>query len=261
MKDLLTGLVRAAGFFNLKDVEIFPKQGAISRLGNLVALPFQGPDKMRAGASMFYDPDTLFPLVNTRSEEETLRGVYQLLLEMKRERNTPEELKEAYTRLEAEGHIIDRPKKAPAQRTMKGVELDRRFTPSAGAFVPRPVAAVFKGCEALRRLQQIGLGHAQGEGRHGLRYQQRLFLAGVIRGLPGGREAIHEIIRGGCSDYDPTITDGYINSLNGGPWLCATAQKYPRKEHPVCPFCALCPAISALNIGYNPNCPSGRVFY
>jgi len=253
MRELLTGLVRAAwfsprkevGFTHLKDMEVFPKQGTIGPdgLGNLVALPFQGPEKMKAGASMFYDPDSLLPLVTARDEGSSLRGVYQLLLEMMRDRTTPEEFKAAYAQLRAEGNIVDKPKRAAGsrpRRQIKGVELDQSSTPDPGAYLKSPVEAVFKGCEALGQFQQVGQGKAKGDGRDGLRHQQRLFMAGVLRGLPGGREAIHEVIGGGCPDYDSRTTDEYIDSLTHGPWLCTTAQ-----EHGVCPFTGPCPAIEA----------------
>jgi len=242
MKELLTGLVKAAGFSHLKDVEVFPKNGTIGAdgLGTLVALPFQGPDRMKAGASTFYDPDTLIPRTSG-DFIKNLKGAYQLLQEMKRERNTPDEFKEAYARLRAEGHITDRPKRATQarpQKNIKGVDLDRSYAPSAGAYVPQPVEAVFRGCVALGKLQQVGQGKARGDGRDGLQHLQRLFMAGVLRGLPGGREAIHEVIGGGCPDYDPRTTDEYIDSLEHGPWRCETAQEWG-----VCPYEGKCPNI------------------
>jgi len=64
VREVLHGLIRAAGIKHTKEIEVFPKQDVLGAdgLGNLIALPFQGP-AMAEGRSMFYDPDTLMPLV------------------------------------------------------------------------------------------------------------------------------------------------------------------------------------------------------
>lgn len=65
VRELLHGLIKAAGIENAKEIEVFPKQDALSAdgLGNLIALPFQGVDAMAEGRSVFFDSDTLMPLV------------------------------------------------------------------------------------------------------------------------------------------------------------------------------------------------------
>lgn len=65
VRELLYGLIKAAGIELTKNIEIFPKQDILGAdgLGSLIALPFQGPQAMAEGRSMFYDPDTFMPLV------------------------------------------------------------------------------------------------------------------------------------------------------------------------------------------------------
>lgn len=68
VRELLHGLIQAAGIEHTKDIEVFPKQDILGPdgLGSLVALPFQGAEAMSEGRSMFYDPDSLMPIVEVR---------------------------------------------------------------------------------------------------------------------------------------------------------------------------------------------------
>ena len=62
VREVLYGLIRAAGIKLTKDIEVFPKQDILGAdgLGSLIALPLQGP--MADGRSMFHDSDTLMPI-------------------------------------------------------------------------------------------------------------------------------------------------------------------------------------------------------
>jgi len=65
VRQVLYGLIKATGIEQGKEIEVFPKQDILGAdgLGSLIALPFQGPKAMSEGRSMFYDADTLMPIV------------------------------------------------------------------------------------------------------------------------------------------------------------------------------------------------------
>ena len=164
-----------------------------------------------------------------------LMNLIQLLREMKGTRAQPAEFDEARRRLKEEGHAT---KKAP-KRPMAGVKDRENRVPRSGQYGLQkvPVAAIFKSCEALGAIRDMAQGQVRGTAKHGLGHAARLFLASVIRDLPGGREAIHQLLSG-CSDYDQAVTDYHVDSLRYGPWRCETAQEYG-----VCGYEGTCPAI------------------
>lgn len=235
VREVLHGLVRATGIKG--DVEVFPKQDVLGAdgLGSLVALPFQGPGAMSEGRSMFYDSDSLTPIVESKGFNTMLVESYQLLKRMKRARVIPSVLDEARRRLKYEGHITKKAPKRPMAK-VKGRE-DRVPSSVQPGLLKAPVTAVFRGCEALRAIRDAAKGKVRGSAKHGLGHAERLFLASVLRGLPGGREAIHKSLSG-CADYDKAVTDYHLDSLKYGPWRCVTAQEYG-----VCEFEGTCPAL------------------
>ena len=68
VREVLHGLIRAAGIEINKNIEVFPKQDILGAdgLGSLIALPLQGPKAMAEGRSMFYDGDSLLPLMELK---------------------------------------------------------------------------------------------------------------------------------------------------------------------------------------------------
>jgi len=168
--------------------------------------------------------------------QELLLELYRLLKSMRAGRITPAQFALAHTKLRQDGHIISRAKKRPMAK-VKGAERAHNPDSSSGSLLKKPVEAVFRGCAALAEIRAVGRRKTEGGARHGLGHAERLFLASVLRGLPGGAEAIHAIL-GNCSDYDPAVTDYHIESLSYGPWRCATAQDYG-----VCGFAGQCPDI------------------
>ena len=254
VRELLHGLIKAAGLHGLlnaaginpnKAIEVFPKQDILGAdgLGSLIALPFQGPAAMSEGRSMFYDADTLMPLVVPGNFPAMLKQVYRLLKTMKAGRVQPAEFDQAHARLREEGHITPKDKKRPmAKVKVKGVEStggDSETSETSGTFLKKPVEAIFKRCAALRKIRGVDKEGRDGVARHGLTHLERLFLAAVLRGLPGGVEAIHDVLRR-CADYSPETTDYHIESLSYGAWRCATAQKDGIR---VCAFTGQCPEL------------------
>ena len=154
----------------------------------------------------------------------TLRGLYRLLAAMKSARVRPEELDQALTALRDEGHIPTMSKKRPMARA-KGVDRAGDTGSGQGTLQKNPAEAIFINCEALRDIREVAKGKGRATGRHGAGHAERLFLASTLRVLPGGQEAIHQILSG-CEDYDPEVTAYHIESLDYGPWRCETAQEY-----------------------------------
>lgn len=149
----------------------------------------------------------------------------------------PATVDEALRRLKDEGHITKKVTKRPMARVRGRVGVPQSGAGQA-ALLTNPVSAVFKGCEALGAIREAAKGSkTQGGAKHGLGHAERLLLASVLRRLPGGPEAIHKLL-GGCSDYDQTVTNYHMNSLQYGPWRCVTAQEYG-----VCLHEGTCPAI------------------
>ena len=160
-----------------------------------------------------------------------------LLRGMKGSRAQTSDLNEARRRLKHEGHITKKAPKRPMAR-VRGRAGERLSGAGQAALLKNPVAAVFKGCEALSDLRAMAQGKVQsGSAKHGLGHAERLSLASVLRGLPGGPEAIHKLLSG-CVDYDAGVTDYHIESLDYGPWRCVTAQEYG-----VCSYEGACPAM------------------
>lgn len=213
---LMTGLLAAAEL--PPDVEVFPRQKKVRKLGNLIALPWQdGPPNWRQGRSVFVDPDDtdviLDPLKVCEAATENRIAADHLGCVLKA---TP-----------ARKTVVDL---APVDHATDDGEVT---APDIGRLVERPIDAIFDGCEALRALRDDDpYDHAP----HGRLHVHRMALASVLRLFDGGPEVVHAILRRTCSDYDATITAEKIGSFSAPPARCFWLQR-----EGICPRHDMCP--------------------
>jgi len=207
-RELLYGLIVAAGLPDPGSIEIFPKQNEARKLGNLIALPFQGPERVAKNYSVFVDPDSFEPI----------NPCHMALPPMV----------EGRLSLEDTEHVVASLKKAGAlkgwrgwpRRSQKSISSkNKKASTRRFRLVPNPIDSIYNNCAAVRKIRD------RAEGEDGLTHEERLALASVIHDLPKGQEEIHRII-GLCPDYDHEYTQQQIESLQVPPWTCEAFQTH-----------------------------------
>lgn len=84
----------------------------------------------------------------------------------------------------------------------------------------KPMACLCRNCPVLRSLVH------KAETRNDLTHGERCVVRGILEGLPNGegRRAVHDVIRH-CGDYDPKVTDSFLDRGNGKPMACSSIRE------------------------------------
>lgn len=221
-RQLMFGLFVRSGLPNPGSIEIFPKQDGEVEMGNLIAVPFQGPKRVSMNFSVFVEPDTFQPIT----------PCHMALPQMVAGRHSLAEVNGVVGRMKKDGVLKSwsgstrRQRKTSRTRAKQG----KRSTENKSLiprFVSNPINAIYLGCAALQRIRERaeGISEPLPRAKDGLTHEERLAIASIMRELPGGRDEIHRLLRK-CPDYDEVYTNNQIDSMKGAPWTCKTLRRF-----------------------------------